>query len=115
MRLFSHLLGHVETGIGSGLLDYRYFGSDMANNTTSFMFAASRNLYALAITGHAPKVFARCSKRGIPYFAVCAVFAFTMLSFLLLSDKSSVVCFPFNYAIYAIFLKSFCLGFQLVF
>lgn len=28
------------------------------------MFAASRNLYALAITGHAPKVFAKCSKRG---------------------------------------------------
>ncbi|KAH8144300.1 uncharacterized protein LAJ45_11725 [Morchella importuna] len=57
----------------------------------SFMFAASRNLYALAITGHAPKVFARCSKRGIPYFAVCTVFAFTMLSFLLLSERSSVV------------------------
>jgi amino acid transporter len=55
------------------------------------MFAASRNLYALAITGHAPRVFARCSKRGIPYFAVCAVFAFTMLSFLLLSERSSVV------------------------
>lgn len=28
------------------------------------MFAASRNLYALAITGHAPTIFARCSKRG---------------------------------------------------
>lgn len=63
----------------------------LADSTHSFMFAASRNLYALAITGHAPKIFARCSKRGIPYFAVCTVFAFTMLSFLLLSERSSVV------------------------
>lgn len=55
------------------------------------MFAASRNLYALAITGHAPTIFARCSKRGIPYVAVCAVTALTLLSFLLLSEKSSVV------------------------
>ncbi|KAG0137509.1 amino acid permease/ SLC12A domain-containing protein [Tuber indicum] len=57
----------------------------------SFMYAASRNLYALAITGHAPRVFAKCSKRGIPYIAVVAVFSLTMLSFLLLSEKSAVV------------------------
>lgn len=56
------------------------------------MYAASRNLYALAITGHAPKIFAKCSKRGIPYFAVVAVFLATMLSFLLMSEKSAVVC-----------------------
>jgi len=58
------------------------------------MYAASRNLYALAITGHAPKIFAKCSKRGIPYFAVIAVFSATMLSFLLMSEESAVVGVP---------------------
>ena len=60
----------------------------------SFMYAASRNLYALAITGHAPRVFAKCSARGIPIYAVCAVTACSMLSFLLMSEKSSVVRRP---------------------
>jgi len=54
----------------------------------SFMYAASRNLYALAITGNAPKFFAKCSKRGIPYYAVTAVFLTNCLSFLVVSNKS---------------------------
>lgn len=57
----------------------------------SFMYAASRNLYALAITGNAPKFFARCSKRGIPYVAVCTIFALTCLSFLVVSTNSAQV------------------------
>lgn len=57
----------------------------------SFMFAASRNLYALAITGSAPRVFAICTKRGIPVVAVCVVFATTFLSFLVVSNSSAVV------------------------
>jgi amino acid transporter len=52
------------------------------------MYAASRNLYALAITGNAPKIFAKCSKRGIPYYAVTAVFLADCLSFLVVSNKS---------------------------
>jgi amino acid transporter len=57
----------------------------------SFMFAASRNLYALAITGNAPKIFAKCSKRGIPMYAVFAVFLSTLLSFMIISSNSATV------------------------
>ncbi|KAF8244923.1 hypothetical protein K440DRAFT_655769 [Wilcoxina mikolae CBS 423.85] len=57
----------------------------------SFMYSASRNLYALAITGNAPKIFAKCSKRGIPMYAVCAVFATTFLSFMVVSENSAKV------------------------
>lgn len=57
----------------------------------SFMFAASRNLYALAITGSAPKIFAKCSKRGIPLYAVTAVFLITTLSFMVVSENSAQV------------------------
>ncbi|KAI5812209.1 amino acid permease/ SLC12A domain-containing protein [Pyronema omphalodes] len=57
----------------------------------SFMYAASRNLYALAITGNAPKIFAKCSKRGIPMYAVFAVFISTFLSFMVVTDNSAKV------------------------
>ena len=57
----------------------------------SFMFAASRNLYALAITGNAPRIFAKCSRRGIPIYAVVAIFLCTMLSFMIVSGSSAVV------------------------
>jgi amino acid transporter len=57
----------------------------------SFLFAASRNLYALAITGNAPKIFAKCSKRGIPIYAVIAVFVTTSLSFMTISSNSATV------------------------
>lgn len=57
----------------------------------SFMYAASRNLYALAITGNAPKFFAKCSKRGIPVNAVCAIFLATTLSFMVVSSNSAQV------------------------
>ena len=55
------------------------------------MYAASRNLYALAITGNAPKIFARCSARGIPIYAVCAIFASTLLSFMVVNNNSALV------------------------
>jgi len=57
----------------------------------SFAYAGSRNLYALALTGSAPKIFAKCTKRGIPIYSVAAVMAFGLLSFLNVSNNSSVV------------------------
>lgn len=35
----------------------------------TFLYTASRSLYSLAQNGQAPKVFLKCSKRGIPYVA----------------------------------------------
>lgn len=36
----------------------------------SFLFCSSRILYGLAIRGQAPKVFAHCTKNGLPIVAV---------------------------------------------
>lgn len=57
----------------------------------SFAYAGSRNLYALAISGSAPKIFAKCTKRGIPLYAVMTVCAFGLLSFLNVGRSSTVV------------------------
>lgn len=35
----------------------------------TFLYTASRSLYSLAQNGQAPRVFLKCSKRGIPYIA----------------------------------------------
>jgi amino acid transporter len=48
-------------------------------------------LYALAISGSAPKIFAKCTKRGIPIYAVGAIIAFGLLSFLNVGRSSTVV------------------------
>ena len=36
----------------------------------SFLFCSSRILYGLALRGQAPRVFARCTKDGLPYVAI---------------------------------------------
>lgn len=57
----------------------------------AFAYAGSRNLYALAISGSAPKIFAKCTKRGIPIYSVAAVCGFGLLSFLNVGRNSAVV------------------------
>lgn len=44
-----------------------------------------------AISGSAPKIFAKCTKRGIPLYAVMTVCAFGLLSFLNVGRSSTVV------------------------
>ncbi|KAH7268818.1 amino acid permease/ SLC12A domain-containing protein [Fusarium solani] len=48
----------------------------------AFVYSGSRYLYALAQNGQAPRVFLRCSKKGVPYFAVLATGAFGVLTYL---------------------------------
>ncbi|KAF9017155.1 amino acid permease-domain-containing protein [Rhodocollybia butyracea] len=38
----------------------------------SFLYMSSRSLYSLAVAGNAPKIFAKCTKKGVPYMAVGA-------------------------------------------
>lgn len=38
----------------------------------SYLFMSSRSLYSLAVEGRAPKIFTRCNRYGLPYYAVCA-------------------------------------------
>lgn len=53
-------------------------------------FTASRNLYAAAINGHAPRMFL-VSFRGVPINAIIAVTIVSCLSFMTVSDKAITV------------------------
>jgi amino acid transporter len=57
----------------------------------SFLFTASRILYGLALRGQAPRVFARCTKAGLPIAAVLASSVFPWLAFLTISNGANTV------------------------
>ncbi|KAI9879874.1 MAG: hypothetical protein M1830_006726 [Pleopsidium flavum] len=57
----------------------------------SFLFAGSRSLYSLAITGQAPKIFRTCNKQGVPYVAVLFSAALACLVYLSVSAGSAAV------------------------
>ncbi|CAG81869.1 amino acid permease-domain-containing protein [Yarrowia lipolytica] len=57
----------------------------------SFTYCASRTLYGLALEGYAPRIFAKCTKQGVPIFAVIVVLCFGLLSFLQLGNTAQVV------------------------
>ncbi|KAH8427865.1 uncharacterized protein LDX57_005570 [Aspergillus melleus] len=62
----------------------------------AWLFAGSRTLYSLACGGHAPKVFARCNRNGVPYVAVISTWAIGLLSYLNLSSSGANVFYWFT-------------------
>jgi amino acid transporter len=56
----------------------------------AFLYSGSRNLYALALSGKLPAVFAKCNRNGVPWVAVLVTFAVGLLSYLNVSNSSSV-------------------------
>lgn len=57
----------------------------------SYVYCASRSLFGLALEGKAPKFFTRCTRNGVPIYAVIFVLLIALLSFLQLSENSAVV------------------------
>ncbi|KAL8819239.1 MAG: hypothetical protein Q9223_002294 [Gallowayella weberi] len=57
----------------------------------SFMFAGSRSLYSLALTGQAPKIFRTCNKHGVPYLCVTVTSLLACLVYLSVSSGSATV------------------------
>ncbi|THH09724.1 hypothetical protein EW145_g1807 [Phellinidium pouzarii] len=57
----------------------------------SFLFCSSRILYGLAVRGQAPKIFAYCTKNGLPIAAVLAASAFAFLAFMNVQVTSETV------------------------
>lgn len=55
------------------------------------MLVGSRTLYALALDGHAPKVFTRVSRFGIPWVATLFQGSFQLLAFMSLNSGASTV------------------------
>lgn len=57
----------------------------------AFLYSGSRILYSLASTGQAPAIFARTTRRGVPYAAVLATWALGLLSYLNVSENGARV------------------------
>ena len=57
----------------------------------SFLYMSARALYSMAVAGHAPRVFRKCTKSGVPYYAVGAAALFTPLAYLNVGNSSSIV------------------------
>lgn len=57
---------------------------------TGLTFTASRNIYAAAINGHAPRLFLK-TWRHVPVNAILAVVAISLLSFMSVSEKAATV------------------------
>lgn len=57
----------------------------------SYTYCASRTLYGLALAGHAPKIFSKCNKRGVPIYAVLLTLCASLLAFLQLSETAQTV------------------------
>lgn len=55
------------------------------------MYAGSRYLFALAQNGQAPRIFLKCSKKGLPWVAVCFTALFSLLSYLAVGTNSATV------------------------
>ena len=57
----------------------------------SFLYASSRVLYGLALRGQAPRVFAWCTKGGLPLPAVVVTSCFAWLAFMNTSSGATTV------------------------
>uniref|UniRef100_A0A0B7JSB6 Amino acid permease/ SLC12A domain-containing protein n=2 Tax=Bionectria ochroleuca TaxID=29856 RepID=A0A0B7JSB6_BIOOC len=57
----------------------------------SYLYLASRALYSLSIAGHAPAIFGRCSKSGVPYYATALSASFSALAYLNVAASGSAV------------------------
>ena len=57
----------------------------------SYVYCASRALYGLALEGKAPKMFTRCTRGGVPIYAVGVVLCIALLAFLQVSNNAAVV------------------------
>ncbi|KAJ5170691.1 Amino acid/polyamine transporter I [Penicillium coprophilum] len=55
------------------------------------MLVGTRTLYGLAQEGHAPKVFTRINRFGVPWISVAAVGSFLVLGYMTLSSAASLV------------------------
>lgn len=55
------------------------------------LFSATRTLHGMSVEGHAPKLFSKCTKAGVPLYALLFSLSFCLLSFLASSKSSAEV------------------------
>lgn len=57
----------------------------------NLVFSAARTLHGMSIEGKSFAIFSKCSKAGVPYYAVAASMLFCVLGFLQVSHSSATV------------------------
>jgi amino acid transporter len=57
----------------------------------AYLYMSSRSLYSMAVAGSAPKIFTRCTRYGLPIYAVLASSCFAFLAYLNVSSNAGVV------------------------
>jgi len=57
----------------------------------AFLYSGSRVLYSMAVNGQAPRIFAKTSKRGVPYLAVLITWALGLFAYLNVSNTGAQV------------------------
>ncbi|KIY52295.1 hypothetical protein FISHEDRAFT_35595 [Fistulina hepatica ATCC 64428] len=57
----------------------------------SFIFVAVRSIHALAVHGHAPRIFARTTSRGVPLYALLFVLGICSMSYMTVNEGAAVV------------------------
>ncbi|KAI6038671.1 general amino acid permease [Pisolithus marmoratus] len=65
--------------------------SSAYSSANTCVFTASRILYGLAVQNQAPKIFATCTKGGLPWVAVIIASLFSFLAFMTVSSSASTV------------------------
>ncbi|EGV64238.1 hypothetical protein CANTEDRAFT_113802 [Yamadazyma tenuis ATCC 10573] len=71
----------------------------------SYTFCSSRALYGLAERGFVPRVFTKCTKKGVPIYCIAVSMLFSLLSLLQLGSSSAIAL---NYMV------NLCTGAQLL-
>jgi amino acid transporter len=57
----------------------------------AYVYTATRTLYALSLNGKAPSIFRRCTKSGVPIYALAVVGLISCITFLNANNSSSTV------------------------
>ncbi|EOD45295.1 putative proline permease protein [Neofusicoccum parvum UCRNP2] len=57
----------------------------------AYLYMSSRSIYSLAVSGCAPKIFARCNRWGLPIYSVLAASCFAPLTYLSCGSGAGVV------------------------
>lgn len=57
----------------------------------SFLYLSSRSLYSMALEGNAPRIFKRCTKDGVPIYAVAVSSLFGLLAYMNVNSSAADV------------------------
>lgn len=57
----------------------------------AYLYMSSRSIYSLAVSGNAPKIFARCNRWGSPIYSILAASCFAPLAYLSCGSQAGIV------------------------